>query len=361
MTHDSASRLPPLAHLRRLTDDTGLFQFATYSVPNPHYGYTIDDNARGLLVAAGYHQLGAERDLAADLMHRYLTFIRWAQRPDGRFHNELSYDRRWLDEVGSEDALGRTVWALGVAVALPASAASADAAAEMLRRALPGVRGLRSPRARAYALLGLAQLVSSDHPVGDTELLGALADGLLDDLERHAQADWLWFEDVLAYDNGRLPHALLVAGWVLNERRYLRAGQAALDFLLSHVVDDDVVVPIGQAGWFRRGQAKARYDQQPIDAASLAEVCATAAVVLGEAHYHTRARSAWHWFHGHNSEGLVVYDAETGGCHDGLGRGSVNHNQGAESTLAVLQAGLALRSRRWLGVARHEHLQAQIG
>jgi hypothetical protein len=342
--------LPPLAHLRLLTDDTGVVQFANWSVPDPHYGYTLDDNVRALLVVLGYHHSGAERDAAAALAARYLAFIRWAQLPDGRFHNELSYDRRWLDDVGSEDALGRTVWALAVAAALPITDSLAGAAAELLARALPHVPGLRSLRARGYALIGLAHLVRAGHPYGDAALLRAMADGLLDDLDGNAEPGWTWFEPVLAYDNGRLPHALFLAGAVLHDVRYIAAAQATLEFLLGSVVEGEIVVPIGQAGWFRRGQPPARYDQQPIDAASLAEVCATAALVVDDPSYARVAYSAWRWFHGANSEGLVVCEPLTGGCHDGLGKANVNHNQGSESTLAYLQAALALTDPLWLGV-----------
>lgn len=349
--------LPPLTHLWRLSDDTGVQQFATHSVPNPHFGYTLDDNARALLVTSGYHQHGVECDIAAALTYRALAFIGWAQRSDGRFHNELSYDRRWFDEVGSEDAFGRAVWALGYAVARPLHSGSANAAAAMLERALPHVPALRAPRARAYAALGIAHLVRAGHPCGQEHLLVALADSLLHDFQRHSQAEWRWFEAVLAYDNGRLLQALLLAGHLLSDRRYSTVAQESLDFLLTQVLEDGVVVPIGQDGWYWRGEIKARYDQQPIDAASLCEVCATASIVLGP-QYWDIAEAAWAWFHGRNSEGLVLYDAQTSGCHDGLERGSVNHNQGAESTLALLQAALALNNLDWLGVTSYR--QAKV-
>lgn len=341
--------LPPLDHLRQITDDTGVLQFATWTIPNPLHGYTIDDNARGLLVAAGYLHAGVESVAAEALAVRYLSFIQAAQRPDGRFHNEMSYDRRWLDEVGSEDSLGRTIWALGVAAVL-APPELAGAAVQMLVPALVHAQTLRSPRARAYILLGTAQLLRAQHPCVDAQLVRELADGLMDELERNSRPDWCWFEAVLAYDNGRLPQALLLAGQVLDQQSYLRAAQATLEFLLLQVTERDMIVPIGHAGWFRRGHAKARYDQQPIDAASIVEVCSTADHVLGDASYRQRALRAWGWFHGANSEGLAVGCPDTGGCHDGLGKRSVNNNQGAESTLAFLQAALALREPAWLGV-----------
>ena len=192
-------------------------------------------------------------------------------------------------------------------------------------------------------------------------LLAALASSLLDDVQRNAQADWCWFEAGLTYDNGRLPQALLIAGHLLSNRQCLTVAQELLDFLLAQVVEDGVVVPIGQAGWYWRGKPKARYDQQPIDAASLVEVCTTASIILGEPRYWDIALAAWAWFNGRNSEGLVLYDAQTSGCHDGLECGSVNDNQGAESTLALLQAALALNDPNWLGVTEERLAKASTG
>jgi hypothetical protein len=341
MTHTEMS-VPSLAHLCRLTDDTGLLQFAVYSVPNPQSGYTLDDNARALLVASAYHFHGIERETAAQLVYRYLAFLNWAQLPDGRFHNIGSYDRHWLDEQGSEDSFGRALWALAYAVSRPVHRASAGAAAEMLSHALPHVRELQYARGQTYAILGLSHLIQAGHPSGDQQLLRKLTDGLMDHLQQHARSDWYWFEDVLTYDNGRLPQALIVAGDILKDDTCITSAKKTLAFLLSHVVENDIVVPIGQNGWFRRGEHKAYYDQQPIDAASITEVCATAFSVFHDFHYRHVAEAGWAWFHGRNSERLVLYDAETSGCHDGLGHGKINANQGAESTLALLQAALAV-------------------
>ncbi len=341
---------PSLAHLQRMTDDTGMLQFATYGVPSPHSGYTLDDNVRALLVAIGYYHAGVEQDLALALSYRYLSFMHWAQRSDGRFHNEAAYDRSWLDDVGSDDAQGRAVWALGYATAYPIHRAAGDAAATLLNRALPMINSLRSLRSRAYYMLGLSYLVRAGHPLADTKAIAALADSLIMEYEQASDAQWRWFEPILVYDNGRLPQALLLAGHVLGEQRYLDVGGETLDWLLGQVVEDDLIVPVGQDGWFPRGQPKARYDQQPIDAAVIAEVGGTAHTVLGDERYRHIAQLAWRWFHGHNSEGLPLFDPQTGGCHDGLERGSVNGNQGAESLLALLQTALALRSPSWLGV-----------
>lgn len=342
--------LPPLTHLRRLSDDTGVLQFATHSVPNPHFGYTLDDNARALLVTCGYYHHGVEPEIAAALAYRALAFIHWAQKPDGCFHNQLNYARCWLDEVGSEDALGRAVWALGYAAACPLDDASKGAATIMFERTLAHVPKLRSLRSRAYAILGIAHLVRVGHKYTPKNLLAALADSIVHEFDDHAQPHWHWFEAVLSYDNGRLPQALLIAGHLLQNNRYLAIAQQSLEFLLTQVIEDNILVPVGQDGWYRRFENKARYDQQPIDAASIVEVCATANIVLCDRRYQDIALAAWAWFHGRNSEGLPLYNPETTGCHDGLKLGSVNQNQGSESALALLQAALALNDSNWLGV-----------
>jgi len=334
--------LPTLNHLRRLTDDTGISQFAIHSVPDPCFGYTLDDNARALLVTSMYYHHNVDRDDATNLAYKYLSFLRWSQLPDGWFHNELSYDRRWLDERGSEDAYGRAVWALGYAATHPIHRATAGAATEMLHLAIPQAETLKYQRGFAYTILGLVNLIEQDHPLGDRGLLEYLADNLYKKLQSEIQTDWYWFEDKLTYDNGRLPQSLMLAGHLLGDSQLLEASERSLSFLLSHVFEGNVLVPVGNDGWFHRNSQKARYDQQPIDAATIVEVCATAWRIFQKKEYLNYANLAWEWFHGQNSEQLVLYDTETGGCCDGLGRSSVSNNQGSESSLAFLQAGLAL-------------------
>lgn len=338
--------LPPLDHLVRLTDDTGTVQFSLWGTPDPSSGYTLDDTARALLVAAGYYRLGVDRARAEALITRTLSFVCWAQLPDGRFHNEASYDRRWLDVVGSDDSFGRTVWALSEALAGPLPARAEGAAGELLGRALPHAWQVRSLRGRGLVAIGMARLALADHPRADLRLLEALADSLLADLGGNSEPQWHWFEPILCYDNARLPQALLLAGQVLGRHEYVQAAKAALDFLCEHTLEGEILVPIGQAGWYRLGAEKARYDQQPIDAGAMVECCVDAALVTGATHYRDLALRAWGWFFGQNSEGLMLYDQQTGGCRDGLLAGGVNQNQGSESTVALLQAAVALRSLR---------------
>jgi hypothetical protein len=335
--------LPSLKHLHRLTDDTGILEFALHSVPDPSFGYTLDDNARALLVTSMYYHYHVDSEVAANLIYRYLAFLRWSQLSDGWFHNELSYDRRWIDERGSEDAYGRAVWALGYAATHPIHSGTAGAATEMLRHALSQVGTLKYQRGFAYTILGLVYLIEQDHPLGDHGLLQHLAERLYNNLQDDFQSDWYWFEDKLTYDNGRLPQALMLAGHLLGSKQLLQAAERSLLFLISHVFEGGVLVPIGNSRWFQRNSQKARYDQQPIDAATIVEVCATAWRIFQKNEYLNYAKLAWEWFHGQNSEHLALYDLETGGCHDGLSHNSISNNQGAESSIAFLQAGLALR------------------
>lgn len=328
--------------MRRLTDDTGILQFAVHSVPNPCFGYTLDDNARALLVTSMYYHHNVNRDDVSNLTYKYLSFLQWSQLPDGWFHNELSYDRRWLDKRGSEDAYGRAVWALGYIATHPIDRATAGAATEMLRLAIPQAETLKHQRGFAYTILGLVNLIGQDHPLGNRELLKYLAEKLYEKLQHESETDWYWFEDKLTYDNGRLPQSLMLAGKLLANSQLLEASERSLSFLLSHVFEGNILVPIGNNGWFIRNSEKARYDQQPIDAATIVEVCATAWRIFRKKEFLNYANLAWEWFQGHNSEKLVLYDLETGGCHDGLGRNNINNNQGSESTIAYLQASLAL-------------------
>lgn len=334
--------LPALSHINRLTDDTGLLQFAIHSIPDPQYGYTLDDNARALLVSSAYYHLNSERNIAEYLVYRYLAFLRWSQLADGWFHNELGYDRRWLDDRCSEDAYGRAIWALGYAATHPVHSTTAGAAIHMLTLALPQAKNLQYVRGCAYTILGLFYLIQQNHPLGDRLLMQQLAEKIHKILLKNARSDWYWPEEMLTYDNGRIPQAMIAAGYTLNNHLMLLDAKKVLSFLISHVVENEIIIPIGNKGWFGQGASKARYDQQPIDAASLADVCAFAWRIFRKQEYAEIVRMSWAWFHGHNSEQIVLYDIHTGGCRDGLGQGHANENQGAESSLALLQAALVV-------------------
>lgn len=328
---------PPLAHLRRLTDDTGLLQHAHHGVANPHHGYTLDDNARALAVAAGLARLGVA---AGDLVERYLRFCVFARRHDGRFRNDLGYDRRWRDEEATEDARGHAVAALGSVAARGPGPRTSEAARALVLPALEGLERLRHPRGVAHCLIGLCWLGAAEI----TDLAGRLAGWY----EANRAPGWEWFEPTLTYDNARLPLALLCASAVTGEPRFATVARVTLDFYLNLTCRDGMLDLVGNAGWYPRGGPRAVFDQQPVDAASVVEACVAAAVVLGDDRYREVAEGAARWFTGDNRLGIALWDRGSGACHDGLQRDGVNANQGAESTLAPLQAWLALADPGWV-------------
>ena len=370
--------------LLTLTDDTGLIQHGKYSLPDPQHGYSADDNARALLLAAELYARRREpRFLEAAF--RYARFLRYAQLPDGRFHNFLGYDRRWQDEVGSEDTLGRCVWGLGAASAVPELPAGLRAALfAMLRAALPQAGALHFVKAEAYALLGAATLAlvrpgrgqatraaERRLAAGDAvceealaSLVRLLTEQLLSSWQENATEDWLWFEPQLTYSNALLPWALLLASRLPEEAERAareekdaeeapawealtgaearslaaqarRTAAIALDFLAAHTLRDGIFVPVGCRGWWPRGaEAGALYDQQPLEAYEMAAACRTAATLFREDRYRRWEEAAFSWYTGRNLADVPLIDEETGGCYDGLTPEGPNANLGAESQIA---------------------------
>lgn len=332
---------PRLDHVRRLTDDTGIYQHAFYSTPDPNHGYTTDDNARALIASLQYARATGDQ-IGLELASRYLSFLRYAQRRDGSFHNFMAYDRSWLDRRGSDDCQGRSIWSLGYAFAnapIPGLGYSAEA---LLDRSLEVIPSLDSPRSKAFSLLGLASAFSAEYqPDRLLDLTRSLADQLLDLWHANASGNWRWFENILSYSNPKFCEGLLAAYTVLPESRYLEVALESLAFLLDVYFDGDMLDIIGQNGWYPRGGPRAIFDQQPVDAQAMVQACLAAYQVTEDEHFFTRARDAFAWFLGRNRLGQSLYDETTGGCFDGLHPDRLNGNQGSESTLAYLLARLA--------------------
>ncbi len=333
---------PPLDHLIALTDDTGVLQHAVRDVPNRSHGYCTDDVARAFIVAcqaAAHERLRPE---ALRLGRIYLSFLHDAQRPDGRFHNFMSYERRWLDEVGTEDSIGRAIWALGLGMRFAPRDSWRALCGDMLSRTVQVATNMTFPRARAYAVIGLSHAHEATRRARPS-LAGALQT-LGESLRRsHATArgdNWDWFEDAMTYDNARLPEAALRIGTVLGDRSLVDIGLQTLEFYESVVMEDRTFVPIGNAGWYHRGGRRARYAQQPLEATAMIDAALVAHAVTGDMHYRRSADIALEWFYGRNTRDTVM--ASAGGCFDGLEELAVNRNMGAESTLAYLGGALAL-------------------
>lgn len=340
MTQD----LPPLDHVVALSDDTGIIQHATFSVPNRSTGYCTDDVARALIVALMRLALvPGDRD-ATRLASTYLAFLHDAQLDDGRFHNFMSYGREWLDEVGTHDSCGRAMWSLGFAMRFAPQPAWRELSATLFDRALSCIDWLAYPRAQAYALIGLAHAAAARDRTqyrATIELLAALSRARL----REAATDrWHWFEDILTYDNAKQPEALILAGQALGNDAMAADGLAALDFLESVVFEDAVFVPIGNDGWYPKGGPRARFAQQPLEAAAMVDAELAAFAFDARPRRLAAADRAHAWFHGKNALGLAMVAA--GGCYDGLEPGGVNANMGAESTLAHLASAYAMALRQ---------------
>lgn len=352
----TALALPELKldHLLRLTDCTGIIQHAAYGLPDRTTGYTTDDNARALVAALRACEVTSD-PAASRLAERYLAFLAHAQNADGSFRNVMDYGRRFLEEVGSEDACGRAVWACGVAAAA-GQPLVALGARRLLERSLPAVARLRAPRARAFALLGLASLVEAEpgHAAARA-LLERLADSLVRRYRRASGPGWRWFEDVLTYSNAALPLALFRAHQVTGRRALLGVAAESLAFLSDCLFRDGMLRVVGNRGWYRRGGARAYFDEQPEDAGVLVLAHAAAYQTTGRPEHRRLAEQAFAWFLGENALGCPLYDPRTGGCCDGLTPEGPNLNQGAESLLAYLLARLTVQE---LGAERVERAAA---
>jgi len=354
-TPKSLNQLPELklTHVNALTDDTGMLQHAIFTIPNRAEGYTTDDNARALIFTVLLDQIGAGQFGQAeaanpDWASRYLAFLEHAFNPEKkRFRNFLGYDHRWMEDQGSEDAHGRALWALGSLLARSANPGLRGAAGRLFEFSLPAVIEFYSPRAGAYALLGIQGYLHSYPGDRDAQKVrSVLSRRLLDMYESIRRPDWKWFEDVVAYGNARLPQAMLLVGAACADDRMVSAGQESLDWLMEtqRCPTNGHFVSIGSQGFYRQGGEKARFDQQPIEAAGAVSACLEAYRVTGDSRWRRDAWSAFNWFLGDNDLQLPLYDSETGGCRDGLHPERANQNQGAESTLSFLMSLIEMRS-----------------
>jgi glycosyltransferase involved in cell wall biosynthesis len=357
-TEKTLNQLPALKldHVNALTDDTGMLQHAIFTVPNRAEGYTTDDNARALMFAVLLNQLGGEPTSTSgtpvsanpDWAFRYMAFLEDAFNPKKkRFRNFLGYDRRWMEEQGSEDSHGRALWALGTVLGQSANHGLRGAAGRLFEYSLPAVVEFHSPRACAYAVLGIQQYLHSYPGDRDAQRVRfALAQRLLAMYESLQRPNWKWFEDVVAYGNARLPQALLLVGSACGNEAMLSAGLDSLDWLMERqrCPTNSHFVPIGSQGFFRQGGQQARFDQQPVEAAGAVSACLQAYRETGDLRWRNAAWSAFNWFLGDNDLQLPLYDSDTGGCRDGLHPDRANQNQGAESTLSFLMALLEMRS-----------------
>jgi len=327
-----------LSHLLEMCDDTGLFQHAVHSVPDRAHGYCVDDNARALLVACALNTQGESR-LPETLTARLAAFVQHAwNRDTGRFRNFMSFERRWLEPAGSEDSHGRTLWALGECARRDVSWSRRRWAACLFGEALPAAEHFHSPRAWAFTLLGLdayCREVAEDSRA--RELRRQLADRLMSILSAVETPDWVWFEESLAYDNARLPQALIATGVALDVPAYVAAGSKTLRWLMSlQTSSAGVFRPVGSQSFKRTRQHPRAFDQQPLEATAAISACLAAWRADGDPRWKADAARAFAWFLGSNDLSTPLIDLETGSCRDGLHPDRANENRGGESAVSYL-------------------------
>lgn len=331
---------PDVRYLFRLTDDTGMFQHAVLGIPDPSEGYTTDDNARALMLAAALYEHSGDAKYEG-LMNRYLSFLLFAEK--GRwFRNFMNYDRKFTEKRGSEDCFGRCLFALGYLASKPHLPENVRGCAEkLLRRTVPSCSSLSFPKGKAYALAGLALWKSADA----WPQLEALRDSLADTYLQCRRESWRWFENKITYCSAILPFAMLCACGRGSPKG--RIGTESLDFLSEIVFHDGMFVPVGCRGWMERGGQAAVYDEQPVEACSMMIACLKAYELTKERLYLGRAKQCFFWYLGNNIAQTPLLDPETGGCRDGLTRRGLNRNEGAESIVCWLTAALLAEQYGW--------------
>ncbi len=324
-----------------------MIQHAVEDIPNRSTGYCTDDVSRAFMVVLAKLDIDPADAMAQRMAAVYLAFLHDAQIDDGRFHNFMSYERTWLDAVGTHDSIGRALWSLGYGMRFAQRGAWRRVSKKLFDKGLQSLDWLQWPRAQAYAAIGLSHACESSVADGQIPqyraLLRTLADQLKERyLEAHA-ADWQWFENLMTYDNARLPEAVMRAGMTLRDDELVAIGLRTFEFYTSVTIENGVYVPIGNEGWYHRGGTRPRYCQQPLEAVSLIDAALVAFEATGDPAFNATAQIGLDWYHGRNSRGIVM--ARNGGCLDGLNESSVNMNMGAESTLAYLAGAYALAAR----------------
>lgn len=335
------SRAPPemeIGHFLSMCDDTGLFQHAVHCVPDRSHGYCVDDNARALLLACALNNPGEQR-LSEVLTARFAAFIQHAWNPGTRrFRNFMGFNRCWLEDSGSEDSHGRTLWALGVCALSDANLSRRTWAASLFAEAMPTAETFRSPRAWAFVLLGLdayCAAVSDNSQAARLRLL--LADRLISIFDVVESKDWVWFEESLAYDNARLPQALIVTGIATKKAAYVETGVRSLRWLVTQQsTRAGQFRPVGTEGFGNPNKQLQAFDQQPLEAAATISACLAAWHADHQVEWKAEAARVFAWFLGSNELSVSLIDLETGSCRDGLHPDRPNENRGGESVVSYL-------------------------
>jgi len=327
-----------LDHLIRMTDNFGMTQFCNYSEPDISSGYTIDDNSRALITSILHNRIYNSME-SQNLSKIYLNFIGQCQDESGNFKNNFKNDNETLNSH-SDDSFGRAIWALGYATNKSEDLETIQKSEQYLKKSLNFLDGIKSPRAIAFAIIGLYHYYQKNPNTEILTLIKKLADCLVQRYNLECSEDWHWFENVLSYSNSKLPEALYLAYGITQNKEYLQIAESSLKFLTELIFLEGKICLIGQKGWYKQNGKRALFDQQPVDASSLVNTYLTAFSITKNDEYYKNAIESIHWFYGNNHLEQMIYDETTGGCFDGIGKYTLNMNQGAESTLSHLIARL---------------------
>ena len=337
-------RLPRIntEHIRRMTDDFGILQFAKYSTPHQGSGYTLDDNARALIVVSKLYSK-YRNPAFLNLAKTYLNYIKYVQLEDGKFCNLVTKEKSIEKNSWSEEAFGRAIKSLGFVYSLQAiPRAERREAEELLLKALPVASEVNSPRALSSIIAGLYYYNKENYSRDIVKTIRKFADHIVNMYEENSSHDWRWFEPALTYSNSKICEALFFAYIATQNLRYLNIAEESLNFLMSKTFENGVFVPIGQNGWYKKGGERSYFDQQPIDVGSMVQTLSLAYKLTKNVEYGKNSVKAFHWFLGKNTLNQVVYNEKSGGCYDGLDKTNLNLNQGAESTVSYMLARLSL-------------------
>lgn len=332
-----------LAHIQRLTDDTGIVQHAKYGIPNLKEGYCVDDNARALILTILAYQQNKSK-VALDLLPIYLSYIQYMQCDDGNFRNFLSFRREYLDEVGTEDSFGRTIWSLGYLINNAPNNSYREFAKELFLRSVPHFKDLKHLRGLGNTIIGLTHFIKA-HPNDEhiKDQLDKLAEPLKAAYRKHKQGHWNWFEEKMTYDNAILPLALMSYYEISKDQEAYDIAFESMEYLTQKTLISGYLNPVGNDGWlFREGGEMAIFDQQAIETMAMVLMYFKAYEITHDKTYIKQMYVSYQWFLGENILRIPLFDHETKGCADGLQTYGINRNQGAESTLAYWISHLAV-------------------
>ncbi len=355
IVHDSKDKnipaLPELsfAHLKKMSDSTGIFQHATYSYPNRDEGYCTDDNVRALM-AAILNKYSQNDDSLNWYIDKYLTFVLHSYNKDaGLFRNFMSFDRKWLEDVGAEDCNGRVIYVLGYIVKNTTSNSTLSFVKSLFDQSIKNMSAFKSPRAIAYIIMGCIFYLKRFSGAREIKkICKTLSDRLLEYYNDTSTDNWKWYESYLTYDNARLSQAMITAGSFLGNKAYTAAGIESLTWLYDQLYDTEknCLSLVGNDGWYYKGKTKAKYDQQPMEIPAIIDACYQAFMISNDTQWINKLSVAFSWFLGNNDRQEPLCDLITGGCFDGLTPAMINQNQGAESTISWLQSLLRMMNIR---------------